>query len=163
MLCSDDDNGKPTSQEGDEPSSDQELNADDIGERVMANYFSAAWGPKPVQPDLPPQPSNFARLHRSPATMYVSGLIDVAEIQSELLVCRLPERAPVHPKMSPELLRRRDEVRALAEKMLGSPRDAKRWLETPLKFALDRKRPAEWLQTLEGCDKVEEFLNNLYS
>jgi hypothetical protein len=152
--------------QADTPSSEHDQGpgptADEIGEQLVDSYFAKTWGARPLNA-APLELNDFERLHRSPNTMYVGGLVKVAEI-TETLIPR-PEQTRQLPraKIPAEVLRRRDEIRVLAVKVLGSPRDAEQWLEKPIRFALEGRRPAELLQTLEGCDKVEQVLKNLYS
>lgn len=136
--------------------------ADEIGEQFVGSYFAKAWGVRPHDA-APLELNDYERLHRSPNTMYVGGLVKIADI-AETLIPR-PEQARQLPraKIPAEVLRRRDEIRVLAVKVLGSPREAEQWLERPIRFALEGRRPAELLQTLEGCEKVEQLLKTLYS
>ena len=136
--------------------------ADEIGEQVVGSYFAKTWGARPLD-TAPLELNDFKRLHRSPNTMYVGGLVKVAEIAETVISRPEQTRQPSRVKIPAEVLRRRDEIRVLAVKVLGSPREAEHWLERPIRFALEGRRPAELLQTLEGCDKVEHLLKNLYS
>jgi hypothetical protein len=136
--------------------------AEEIGEQVVSSYFAKTWGARPLDaPQL--EPITLEQPESPPNTIYISGLIKASVIVESLL----PESEQVRQlplaKIPAEVLRRRDEIRVLAVKVLGTPREAERWLERPIRFALEGRRPAELLQTLEGCDKVEELLNNLYS
>lgn len=139
-----------------------ELSAEEIGEQVMESYFARAWGARPANA-APLELNDFERLHRSTNTMYVSGLVRLADITEALKLKKEQSREPPRAKIPADVLRRRDEIRLLAAKVLKSPRDAERWLETPIRYALKGRRPAELLQTLEGCDEVERLLNTLYS
>lgn len=136
--------------------------ADEIGEQVMRSYFATTWGARPTNA-ASLELNEYERLHRSPHTMYVGGLVKIADITEALVTSPEQVRQQLHAKIPAEVLRRSDEVRELAVKVLGSPREAKHWLERPLKIALEGRRPAEVLRTLEGCDKVEQLLKNLYS
>jgi hypothetical protein len=150
----------------DSPSSDHdqgsEPTADEIGEQVVGNYFAKTWGSRPFN-SAPLELNDFERLHRSPNTMYVGGLVRVADIAENLVPKPGPGTQLPRAKIPAEVLRRRDEIRVLAVKVLGSPREAEHWLERPIRFALEGRRPAELLQTHEGCDKIEQLLKNLYS
>jgi len=152
--------------QADTPSSDHDQGAgptvDEIGEQLVGSYFAKAWGTRPLNA-APLELNDFERLHRSPNTMYVGGLVKVADIAETLMPRPEQTRRLPRAKIHPEVLRRRDEIRVLAVKMLGSPREAENWLEKPVRFALEGKRPAELLHTLEGCDQVEQLLKSLYS
>jgi uncharacterized protein (DUF2384 family) len=118
-----------------------------------------------VQPPnaAPVELNEFERSHRSPSTTYVSGLVKAADIAETLIPTADQTGQLSRTKIPAKLQWRRDEIRVLAVKVLGSPREAEHWLETPMKFAFDDQRPRELLQTLEGCDKVEQLLKTLYS
>jgi hypothetical protein len=106
---------------------------------------------------------DFKRPFRPPTAMYISGFVKASIIAETIMSSPEKTMHVPHAKIPAEVLRRRDEIRVLAVKVLGSPREAERWLETPIRFSLEGRRPTELLQTLEGCDKVEQLLNNLYS
>jgi uncharacterized protein (DUF2384 family) len=148
------------------PSSDDDQvpgpTADEIGEQVVGSYFAQTWGARPLNA-ASLELNDFERLHRSPNTIYVGGLVKVTDITETLIPRREQESQLTRIKIPAEVLRRRDEIRLLAVKVLGSPREAEYWLERPIRFALEGRRPAELLNTLEGCDKVEQLLKNLYS
>lgn len=137
-----------------------EPTADEIGEQIVGNYFIKTWGERPKAETQVVEQSEYARLHESPGTSYVSGLISLGDITSSLFEPVKPEVLPP-PKISPELLARRDEIRALAAEVYGSVAEANRFFERKMTAALDRKRVAEHLNSLEGCDRIEEFLRTI--
>lgn len=152
--------------QADTPSSDHDQGpgptADEIGEQAVGDYFAKTWGARPPNA-APLESSERERQHQAPNTIYVSGFIKAADIAEPLI--RRPEQTGQLPrtKIPAEVLQRRDEIRVLAVKVLGSPGEAERWLRTPMRVALEGLKPAELLQTLEGCDKVERLLKTLYS
>jgi hypothetical protein len=136
--------------------------ADEIGEQIVGSYFATTWGTRPL--NAPPLGlSDFEERDAPPNTIYIGGLIKAADIIETLIPQSEPARQLPRAKIPAEVLRRRDEIRVLAVEVLRSPRKAAEWLDTPLRFALDGRKPAELLLTLEGCDKVEQVLKTLYS
>jgi hypothetical protein len=136
--------------------------ADEIGEQVVGNYFAKMWGER-LPTAAPLELSNHERQHQAPNTIYLSGLIKVADIVEALPLRPEQTRQLPRTKIPAEVLRRRDEIRVLAVQVLESPGEAERWFKTPIRFALEGRRPVELLQTLEGCDKLEQLLKTLYS
>jgi hypothetical protein len=136
--------------------------ADEIGEQIVESYFATAWGTRPLNAE-PLEPNDFERPESPANAIYIGGLLKAANILKPLIP--QPEQAKPMPraKIPAEVLERLDEIRELAVKVLGSPRDAEQWFQRPIRFALEGRRPAELLQTLEGCEKVEQLLKNLYS
>lgn len=149
----------------DTPSSDDhELapTADEIGEQIVGSYFATTWGTRPLDAALL-ELNDIEQSKWPPNTLYIGGLVKAADIVEPLISQSEQARKLLHAKIPAEVMRRRDEIRVLAVKVLGSPRQAEQWLEKPIRFALEGQRPAELLQTLEGCEKVEQLLNTLYS
>lgn len=138
------------------------LTADEISEQAVAAFYKRTWSAVPSLQETVPEQSAFARMHDSPGTLHVAGLTDIAHITNALFPQNVEGVHPVRPAIPPELIKRRDEVRAYAAKVLKSEKNANEWFERPMTVVLDRKRPAEHLQTLEGCDAVEEFLRTFY-
>lgn len=139
-----------------------ELTADEIGERTVAEFYRKTWGERQTPDKADRQQDEPAGFNPGPGTLYVGGLTDIAQITSALFISDIERSPPMRPPISPELIKRRAEVREYAAKILGSERTANAWFERPMAVALGRRRPAEHLQTLEGCDAVEEFLRSLY-
>lgn len=152
------------------------LSADDICEQIVGSHFTKSWGERPLNASPPesdglrgrplntsPLESNGSkRLRRSANTMYVGGLTKLADITEALVEQIVPNDQPVHPKIPAELLLRRDEIRYAALEKLGSPQQAKKWLEGP-KVSLQGRRPMDLLETLEGCEQAQRMLDDLYS
>jgi uncharacterized protein (DUF2384 family) len=84
---------------------------------------------------------------------YIGGLIKAADIVESLIPQLEQAKQLPRAKIPAEVLRRLDEIRVLAVRVLGSPRDTEQWLQGPIRSALEGRRPAELLQTLEGCEK----------
>jgi hypothetical protein len=136
--------------------------ADEIGEQIVGSYFATTWGARPL--NAPPLAlPDFEQPASPPNTIYLGGLVKVADIVGPIFAQSEQVEPLPRTKIPAEVLRRRDEIRVLAVQVLESPSEAERWLKTPIRFALEGRRPAELLQTLEGCDKVEELLRTLYS
>ncbi|QYF99651.1 MbcA/ParS/Xre antitoxin family protein [Massilia sp. NP310] len=74
----------------------------------------------------------------------------------------LPPSMGRESRFSRELLERRLEVRALADKLLGSRGAAQRWFATPFRHQLMGNRPIDFMESVGGCDEVERFLLSLY-
>lgn len=140
-----------------------DLTADEIGESTVAEFYRKTWGER-----LTPQKADHQQDESAgfttpgPGRLYVGGLTDIAHITSALFKSDDEGSPSMRPPIPPELIKRRAEVREYAAKILGSERTANAWFERPMAVALGRRRPAEHLQTLEGCDAVEEFLRSLY-
>lgn len=136
--------------------------ADDIGEQIVGSYFAATWGARPLGA-APLELNDCEQPESPPNTIYIGGLVKAADIVKTLIP--QPEQAKQLPRagIPAEVLRRRDEVRVLAVQVLGSPSEAERWLQTPKVVTLGGQRPRELLNTLEGCDKIEQLLKTLYS
>ncbi|MCS0583392.1 MbcA/ParS/Xre antitoxin family protein [Massilia pinisoli] len=135
--------------------------ADEICEQVVGSHFAKTWGERPLNA-APLELPDVKKIHRSANTMYVAGLTKLADITDALVERILPNDQPVHPKIPAEVLARRDEIRNAALEKLGSPQQAKKWLEGP-KVSLQGRRPVDLLGTLEGCDQVQKMLDDLYS
>jgi hypothetical protein len=138
------------------------LTAEEISEQAVTAFYNETWGKRPDVADTPAEPSEFARLHARPGTMHVSGLIDLAQITDSLFLPDGEKLVAVRPPVPPELLKRRAEVRKYAVEVFGSEKKATEWFEKPMAVVLNRRRPAEHLQTVEGCDEVEAFLRSFY-
>jgi hypothetical protein len=138
------------------------LTVEEISEQAVTAFYNETWGKRPDVADRTAEPSEFATLHALPGTMHVSGLIDVAQITDSLFLPDGEKLAAVRPQIPPELLKRRAEVRKYAVEVFGSERIANDWFERPMAVVLNRRRPAEHLQTFEGCDEVEAFLRSFY-
>lgn len=63
-------------------------------------------------------------------------------------------------KLDLELARKRAEIVAKAVEVFGGKQQAKEWLGRPA-MGLDRQRPIELLQTLEGAEIVASFLGRV--
>jgi uncharacterized protein (DUF2384 family) len=137
------------------------LSADEICEQVVGSHFAKTWGGRPLNA-APLELNIVKRLHRSANTMYVAGLTKLTDITDVIVERMLPSDQPVHTKIPAEVLARRDEIRNAALETLGSPQQAKRWLEGP-KVTLQGRRPVDLLGTLEGCEQVQKMLDDLYS
>jgi hypothetical protein len=146
----------------DNDESASELSAEEISELAVTAFYNETWGKRPHDDEKTIELSEFAKLHRLPVKMHISGLIDLAQITDSLSLPDGGRLATVRPPIPPELLKRRAEVRKYAVEVLGSERAANDWFDRPMAVVLDRRRPAEHLQTLEGCDEVEAFLRSLY-
>jgi hypothetical protein len=62
-------------------------------------------------------------------------------------------RQLLRAKIPAEVLRRRDEIRELAVKALGSSRDEEHWFERPIKFALEAEGRQSYFRRLEVVTK----------
>jgi hypothetical protein len=138
------------------------LSAEEISELAVAAFYNETWGKRPHDDGKTVELSEFAKLHALPGTMHISGLIDIAQITDSLSLLDSGKLATARPPIPPELLKRRAEVRKYAAEVLGSEKAASDWFDKPMTVVLDRRRPAEHLQTLEGCDEVEAFLRSFY-
>lgn len=135
--------------------------ADEICEQVVGRHFAKTWGGRPLNA-APLELNDFKRVYRSAHPMYVGGLTKLANITDAIVERILPNDQPAHAKIPAEVLARRDEIRNAALEKLGSPQQAKKWLESP-KISLQGRRPAELLGTLDGCEQVQKMLDDLYS
>ena len=135
---------------------------EEISEQAVAAFYSQTWGKFSAADEKAVELSEFARLHALPGTMHVSGLIELAQITDSLFLPDGEKSTAVRPAIPPELLKRRAEVRQYAVDIFGSEKKANEWFERPMAVVLNRRRPAEHLRTLEGCDEVEAFLRSFY-
>ncbi|MEW7849534.1 antitoxin Xre/MbcA/ParS toxin-binding domain-containing protein [Massilia aurea] len=126
------------------------LTVEEISEQAVTAFYNETWGKRSNVADRNAEPSEFARLHALPGTMHVSGLIDLAQITDSLFLPDERKLSAVRPPVPLELLKRRAEVRRYAEEVFGSEKKANGWFERPMAVVLNRRRPAEHLQTLEG-------------
>jgi len=161
MTSNDDDHNFATDQE-ETDEHEPGPTVEEISEQTVAAFYSQTWGKCPAADEQAVELSEFAKLHALPGTMHVSGLIDLAQITDSLFLPDHEKSTAVRPAIPPELLKRRAEVRQYAVEILGSEKKANEWFERPMAVALNRRRPAEHLQTLEGCDEVEAFLRSFY-
>ena len=136
--------------------------AEEISEQAVTAFYNETWGKRSNAVEENIALSEFARLHALPGTMHVSGLTDLAQITDSLFLPDGGKLVAVRSPVPPELLKRRAEVRKYAVEVLGSEKKANDWFDRPMAVVLDRRRPAEHLQTLEGCDEVEAFLRSFY-
>ena len=74
---------------------------------------------------------------------------------------RSPHSTDNESRFAEELEARQQEVRTLAEELLGSPGAAQRWFATSFRYEL-KGRPTDFMRSLSGCDEVERFLLSLY-
>jgi hypothetical protein len=139
-----------------------DLTADEIGERTVAEFYRKTWVERSTAERAEHEQPTIPYVTPSAGTLYIGGLTDIAHITNALFKSDVEETSQMRPTIPPELIKRRDEVREYASKILGSERVANAWFERPMAVALGRRRPVEHLQTLEGCDAVEEFLRSLY-
>lgn len=161
MTPDDDDHNFATDrEETDEPGSGPTV--EEISERAVATFYTETWGKCPAADEMVVELSEFARLHALSGTMHVSGLIELAQITDSLFLPDREKSAALRPAIPPELLKRRAEVRQYAAEVFGSEKKANDWFDRPMAVVLNRRRPAEHLQTLEGCDEVEAFLRSFY-
>ena len=144
-----------------ESGDDARLTADEIGEHTVAAFFRNTWG-EPASPVQIQELSVFPKLHASLGMLRIAGFTDLAHITGALFKSDVKGGPAMRTAIPPELIKRRTEVREYAAKILGSEQTANAWFERPMAVALGRRRPVEHLQTLEGCDAVEEFLRSLY-
>lgn len=138
------------------------MTANEIGERTVAEFYRNTWGERQSSEKADHPQDEPASFTPGPGTLYVGGLTDIAHITRSLFKSDVEGSTPMRPPIPPELIKRRTEVREYAAKILGSEIAANAWFERPMAVALGRRRPADHLQTLEGCDAVEEFLRSLY-
>jgi hypothetical protein len=139
-----------------------DLTADEIGERTVAEFYRKTWGERVTAERVGHEQPATPYVTPSAGTLYIGSLTDIAHITNALFKSDVEETSQMRPTIPPELIKRRDQVREYASKILGSERAANAWFERPMAVALGRRRPVEHLQTLEGCDAVEEFLRSLY-
>lgn len=129
---------------------------DDICDGVVGQFFNNATYPRAeerlanVQRNDPPAPRR--PTGRSP--VHVNAHLRKALIDDS-------DRVSL-PRFTPELVEKRDHIRLMAEKILGSRPAAQRWFCTVSVHILSGKTPLDLMTTVAGCAKVEQFLLSLY-
>lgn len=131
--------------------------ADELSEALVSRFYAGA---KDENADAW---IAHADLEKAPRKHVVTGIGSPADISAILKQIFDPSTAPARvPRYSPELVARRDRIRALADELLGSVSAARQWFATPFRIALHGKTPIELMSSLEGCTQVEAFLYSLY-
>lgn len=129
---------------------------DDICDGIVGQFFNnAKYQPADedvgaVQHDDPPAP----RRPTGRTPVHVNAHLRKALIDDS-------SRASL-PRFTPELVAKRDQIRFTAEKLLGSRPAAQRWFGTVSVHILSGKTPLDVMTTIDGCEKVEQFLLSLY-
>lgn len=149
--------GSDTDLDEDSCSQPEQLSADEIAEGYVSKFFGATPMPAPDEDDEPPH--NESPIPRGDGIIYVGGFHKAGQLVASAPLA--DEGSPVRAKQAPELLRRKAEVRQLAENVLDGRAAAMRWMEQPLRFAFKGMTPAAKMATFEGCDEVEAFLLTL--
>jgi hypothetical protein len=142
--------------------------ADDIAMRAVTNFY-ATWKPDGAT-DLDPHNHEIHGQCDPRSDLYSRHVIgeptDISNLLRRALSATFTSQAlpvdngPVPPssgnesRFTEELRARRLEVRTLADKLLGSPRAAQRWLATSFKYQL-QGRPIDFMEVCEITGKKQ--------